>query len=655
MMGINKLKFLLLIFICVLSQVLFCFYTAAYLNRSIYKKVTKLNGAHLLKSPGKPVKVNPDLYKINQKNKPVKIQLKKHLKPQALKQHSTTTDANCYNINWATWTNFSGISATGTIVDENGDAVNITMNSNFTFGATPQIYNYSNFSGYPSQIPNAQVPETTWSYGPGGVTTMCFSKTVSNPVLLLSSLGSTDPLIPAELNFSLPYVVLFDGGGMQYNSSTSITGTEGYAIIMFPGDFTCVTINSTTYEYYTNITWGLRPPPFPIAITENSNTCAGDILTASGGVSCLWNDGDTPNNPTNTFHKSGTYIVTVTNADGCITSASKTIVVGTPPLAVISGDTTGCDNVTLTASGGASYLWSGGNSPNSASNTFNTSGLYTVDVTNAAGCKTTRSVTVIVSPVILPPVNIAVSPSDITCSGVPVTFTATVLNGGYSSSLQWLKNNVAVAAGTTYTTADLVNNDVIQCRLNGNATCSTPPTVLSNVITMTINPAPVITIDQNVVSANSSPVQLNPAIDGDVTSYSWSPATGLSDATIKSPLANPKVTTNYQLTVTSPNGCEATAGVTVIVETKFIVPNTFTPNGDGVNDVWAIASLSNYPDATVDIYNRWGQHLFHSVGYGKPWDGTYNGKPLPAGAYYYVIDLKDKASGPQGGWVAILR
>ncbi len=99
MMGINKLKFGLLIFICVLSQVLFCFYAAAYLNRSVYKKVTKLNGAHLLKPPGKTVKVNPGVYKIRQKNKPVKI----HSKQQALKQYSTNTDANCYNINWATW------------------------------------------------------------------------------------------------------------------------------------------------------------------------------------------------------------------------------------------------------------------------------------------------------------------------------------------------------------------------------------------------------------------------------------------------------------------------------------------------------------------------------------------------------------------------
>jgi gliding motility-associated-like protein len=70
------------------------------------------------------------------------------------------------------------------------------------------------------------------------------------------------------------------------------------------------------------------------------------------------------------------------------------------------------------------------------------------------------------------------------------------------------------------------------------------------------------------------------------------------------------------------------------------IVNTFTPNGDGVNDYWVIKGLDTYPDATVKIFNRYGSSVFESVGYAKPFDGNRNGKPLPAGVYYYIINLK---------------
>jgi gliding motility-associated-like protein len=70
------------------------------------------------------------------------------------------------------------------------------------------------------------------------------------------------------------------------------------------------------------------------------------------------------------------------------------------------------------------------------------------------------------------------------------------------------------------------------------------------------------------------------------------------------------------------------------------IVNTFTPNGDGINDYWVIKGLDTYPDATVKIFNRYGSSVFESVGYAKPFDGNRNGKPLPAGVYYYIINLK---------------
>ena len=291
----------------------------------------------------------------------------------------------CNDVNWATWHSFNGNSAVGTI-NNSGDIVNVKMTSNFNFGSTPQIYNHSKFSSYPATIPNATVPQTTWSKGTGGTTTICFSKTVTNPVLLIASLGASLP-ISSTLSFSKPYVVLFDGGNMQFHNSTSLTGTEGYAIIMFPGDFDCVTINSTTEEFYTNITWGIRPPPFNISISE-TKTCGNVQLTASGGVSYLWNGGSNPTSATNNFTTSGTYIVTVTNSTGCKTSASKEVTIDNfNP--TITGSISGCTNVTLAVSGGKSYLWDGGETPTGATNTFTESGNYTVQIIFEGGCTST--------------------------------------------------------------------------------------------------------------------------------------------------------------------------------------------------------------------------------------------------------------------------
>jgi len=99
----------------------------------------------------------------------------------------------------------------------------------------------------------------------------------------------------------------------------------------------------------------------------------------------------------------------------------------------------------------------------------------------------------------------------------------------------------------------------------------------------------------------------------------------------------------YWVKVTDNNGC--VAADTVVIKpvncTTPKIPNAFTPNGDGINDTWAIDDLLNFPQAVVSIYSRWGVRLFYSVGYSKPWDGRYGGKDLPAGTYYYLINLND--------------
>lgn len=172
--------------------------------------------------------------------------------------------------------------------------------------------------------------------------------------------------------------------------------------------------------------------------------------------------------------------------------------------------------------------------------------------------------------------------------------------------------------------------------------------------TAEIKVQPVSSVDagQDVYMLAGASVTLKPnVIGGNNVTYLWSPSTGLNDPTLRYAKASPSVTTTYKLTVTSTTdglACPVTDSVKVIVLQAPEVPNTFTPNGDGKNDVWYIKELDKYPGCTVNIYNRNGERVFYSVGYATPWDGRYNSVNLPVGTYYYIIDPKngrDKISG----------
>lgn len=139
------------------------------------------------------------------------------------------------------------------------------------------------------------------------------------------------------------------------------------------------------------------------------------------------------------------------------------------------------------------------------------------------------------------------------------------------------------------------------------------------------------------------------------TTYAWEPADGLSDPNIQNPVATPEQTTTYTVTVTTAEGCVDTASVTVEVVPAISIPNAFTPNGDQTNEVWNIGNKELYPDMRVEVFNRWGNKVFSSVGYGIPWDGTYNGEQLPVATYYYIIYLNRLTDEPISGNVTIIR
>jgi gliding motility-associated-like protein len=87
---------------------------------------------------------------------------------------------------------------------------------------------------------------------------------------------------------------------------------------------------------------------------------------------------------------------------------------------------------------------------------------------------------------------------------------------------------------------------------------------------------------------------------------------------------------------------------------KLTIPTVFSPNGDGVNDVWDIINLDAYTNCVLTVYDRGGGIVFKSVGYNTPWNGTRNGSLLDTGTYYYVIDLKIGAK-RISGWVFLMR
>jgi gliding motility-associated-like protein len=123
--------------------------------------------------------------------------------------------------------------------------------------------------------------------------------------------------------------------------------------------------------------------------------------------------------------------------------------------------------------------------------------------------------------------------------------------------------------------------------------------------------------------------------------YRWSPAFGLSDATIVNPEVTAETTTQYTVTAYSNLGCSITKNVVVKVVDSFKIPNTFSPNGDGINDVWNLILLNTYENSLVEIFNRYGQIVYSTIGYRTPFDGIFEGKPLPVGTYYYVISPRN--------------
>jgi gliding motility-associated-like protein len=142
--------------------------------------------------------------------------------------------------------------------------------------------------------------------------------------------------------------------------------------------------------------------------------------------------------------------------------------------------------------------------------------------------------------------------------------------------------------------------------------------------------------------------------------YLWSPPTGLSDINTQGTYITPQtVFQKYIVYGTNIFGCITSDTINVYMAREIdVIYSGFTPNGDGYNDTWHIPHAADYGDRIeVEIFNRWGERIFHSRGYGadQEWDGKFKGKDLPIGTYYYIIKIHDTSYEPLTGAVTIIR
>jgi gliding motility-associated-like protein len=327
-----------------------------------------------------------------------------------------------------------------------------------------------------------------------------------------------------------------------------------------------------------------------------------------------------------------------------------TLTIDNPPASTVTGTTTLCqgDLLSLTASAGNTYSWTG---PNNFTSTLQTisipaakvanAGTYKVVVTGAGNCSTSASINVTVN---AKPSPTATGGANI-CEGNSVTLQATGGVGYSWSPAAGLSNPLIAnpAASPSVTTKYTVT-------VTNAAGCTDTAST-----TVTVVQAPVVKAGDDQKMTEGQSIKLDGSITGTNFTYFWTPATNLSSSTVLNPVATPTEDITYTLHAIDGNGCgfEITDDVFIRVFKKVVVPNTFTPNNDAINDTWAIEALETYPESTTQVFNRYGIMVFQSKGYPKAWDGKQNGKPLPEGTYYYKIDLKTGVV--LSGWLAILR
>ena len=462
----------------------------------------------------------------------------------------------------------------------------------------------------------------------------------------------------------------------------------------------------TNYGYTNNCVDSMQKDieVFETVIVASLDTaiCLGDtlFLSATGAVTYTWDNGlGVGQNQDTTIAMDTMFVVTGTGIFNCIGTDTVNVTVNSLPTVIASNDTTVCsaDTVFLSATGAVTYTWDNGlgvGQNHAALTSIDT--MYIVTGTTLLGCSDLDTVQVTVLDVPL----VTASADTTICNGDTVTIGATSLETVFTwdNGLGLGQSHIvspSTDTGYVVSVTDLNNctgTDTVNITLNSLPTiiasndttiCSADTVFLSvtggdtytwdnglgtgqnHVAFTAIDTMYIVTgtdslgcrgidtvqiaIDRSTILASNdtsicSGSEVTLSVDGG-TVYTWDNALGFGELHTVSP----EMTTTYIVT-NNENGCINTDTVVVTIEnTCFEVPNVFTPNGDGTNDVWNIKGLESYPDVRVKVFNRWGDSVFESdAGYTSPWDGSYNGTDSPSATYYYIIVLSDGEDGILG-------
>lgn len=304
------------------------------------------------------------------------------------------------------------------------------------------------------------------------------------------------------------------------------------------------------------------------------------------------------------------------------------------------------------------FAWSMGDGGKSTTRSpeyfYQAPGKYTVKLVATAADGCVDSAQQVLSSFAQRPQAMISTLSDTVCAGSKVLLQdASVLPSGVGiSTYGWLSTEGASAAATLEKQYHTPGEYQVQHFVTSTEGCISD-TAQKNIVVYGVPVAEAGT-DKTILEGAVVQLQGSVRATGQYT-YAWTPAAAIvSDAASLLPVVAPHETTLFYLTAATWTGCTAYDSVWVYVLPTLVVPNAFSPNGDGNNDRWEIPGMNSYPGSLVQVFNRYGQKVFESRGYAQAWDGRMQGSPLPAGTYYYVIN-PGSGKPRQSGSLTIIR
>lgn len=351
----------------------------------------------------------------------------------------------------------------------------------------------------------------------------------------------------------------------------------------------------------------------------------------------------------------GDYVATISNSLGCTRESTPYVIAiaqaGIPDEICLNETVNFQFTSDSLAGRGVRYRWDFGDGStrregSAVSHSYNTTGTFTVavEILSTEGIAVDRyeeEITILDLPVL----NITATNNAYLCPGESVELTASEGFSAYTWDTGETSEAITVSEAGTYTLSVMANSG---CAISKTIEVEAADT-LETTITARID---------RISLGDTITLQLVATPNDTAATYLWSPGHTLSDSTAANPVARPLITTTYTCTVTSEEGCQSTAEFTLTVDRALDVAarKAFTPNSDGRHDNWYIERMDLYPDCLMTIYNRQGIKVYETENYSNDngWDGTIQGRPAPAGVYFYLINCGEEA-GRQAGSVTVVR